>query len=76
MVLSELKAGDKVKITEISNNLINKQRLCDLGIIPGTKIESLYKSPFGDPAAYLIRGSVFALRNETAAKITVEKISQ
>jgi len=74
MLLSELKAGETAKITGISNDKnIDRQRLSDLGIVEGTRIESLYRSPFGNPAAYLVRGTVFALRNETAAKITVEK---
>lgn len=55
-----------------SDNNFDEQRLSDLGIIAGTEIESLYKSPFGNPAAYLIRGTVFALRNETAEKIIMK----
>ncbi|MCL1858235.1 MAG: ferrous iron transport protein A [Oscillospiraceae bacterium] len=84
MLLSELKIGEKAKIINISDisgskndksdKSIDKQRLSDLGIIEGTRIETLYKSPFGNPVAYFIRGTVFALRNETAEKITVEKI--
>ena len=73
MFLSELKIGEKAKITEISNDkFIDKQRLSDLGIIEGTQIEALYKSPFGNPTAYLVRGTVFALRTETAEKIKIE----
>ena len=70
--LNKLKTGEKAKVARIDYN--EKQRLFDLGIIEGTEIEALYKSPFGNPAAYLIRGTVFALRNETAEKIIVEKI--
>ena len=55
---------------DISN--LDVKILSDLGIVAGTEIESLYKSPFGNPAAYLIRGTVFALRNETAEKIIME----
>jgi len=73
MFLSELKIGEKAKITEISNDkFIDKQRLSDLGIIEGTQIEALYKSPFGNPTAYLVRGTVFALRTETTEKIKIE----
>ena len=74
MFLSDLKIGDSAEITEISVSESDRQRLLNLGIAVGTKIEALYKSPFGNPKAYLARGTVFALRNETAAKITVEKI--
>ncbi len=49
------------------------RRLGDLGIIEGTKITRLGRSPLGDPTAYLIRGSVIALRKEDAAKVLVER---
>ena len=73
MYLSELKPGEKAKVKEIrEDKSTDRQRLSDLGIIEGTKIEVLYQSPFGNPAAYLVRGTVFALRNETAGNIGVE----
>ena len=39
-----------------------------------TRFECLGKAISGDPAAYLIRGAVIALRSEDAAKIAVSKI--
>lgn len=48
------------------------RRFFDLGIIKNTKIETLMKSPSGDPTAYLIRGAVMALRKEDAEKIFVK----
>jgi len=73
--LDKLNPGDKAKVVSIEKiNDFDKQKFFGLGIIEGTQIEALYRSPFGNPTAYLIRGTVFALRNETAEKITVEKI--
>jgi len=46
----------------------------DIGLIDGTRVECLGKAISGDPAAYLIRGAVIALRSEDAAKIAVSKI--
>lgn len=68
---------NKLPIGEIGcvNYLLSKgnerRRMLDLGIVPNTKIEALYKSPIGDPIAYFIRGAVIALRNEDAEKIYV-----
>ena len=70
--LSELKPGEKARVVYIDIDT-NARKLSDIGIIEGTEIEALYKSPFGNPAAYLIRGTVFALRNETAEKIIMER---
>ena len=44
----------------------------DLGLIKNTLIKPLYKSPLNDPTAYLVRGSVIAIRNDDAKKIIVD----
>ena len=53
------------------NNENLKRRLSDLGLIKNTIIKSLYKSPLNDPKAYLIRGSVIALRKDDTKNIYV-----
>jgi ferrous iron transport protein A len=45
--------------------------MLDLGVIAGTEIEPLYKSPSGNPVAYFVRGAVVALRNDVSDKIIV-----
>ena len=47
------------------------RRMLDLGITEGTRIQSLMRSPAGDPTAYIIRGAVIALRKKDAAHILV-----
>lgn len=49
-----------------------RRRLLDLGLIEGTCITCLQKSPSGDPTAYFVRGTVIALRAGDAAHILVE----
>ncbi len=49
-----------------------RRRLRDIGLIEGTRVCCLNKSISGDPAAYLIRGAVIALRREDSSKIIVE----
>ena len=48
------------------------RRLRELGLIVGTKVRCLQKSPAGNPVAYGIRGAVIALRLEDAAQVFVE----
>ena len=50
------------------------QRIYDLGLIENTVNKALYKSPFNDPTAYLVRGTVIAIRNNDAKKIFVRRI--
>ena len=67
--LCDLKKGDGLVIKEIKNGEKLRQRLLDIGFIPGTKVKCVRISPFGDPKAFLVRGTVIALRNSDSAKI-------
>ena len=58
-----------VNSVDCKENLIN--RVFDLGIIKDSIITPIYRSPFGDPTAYLIKNAVVALRNKDCQKITV-----
>lgn len=57
----------------IKNNIKNKNRkqLTNLGITKNTKIKYLYKSPFNDPKAYLIKNIILAIREEDAKNIII-----
>ncbi|MCI7147037.1 MAG: FeoA family protein [Candidatus Fimisoma sp.] len=68
LCLNQLKPGEEAVVTSISGE---NRRLRDLGLIEGTKVKCVLKSPLGDPAAYKIRGAVIAIRREDAADIKV-----
>ena len=68
LCLNQLKPGKEAVVTSISGE---NRRLRDLGLIEGTKVKCVLKSPLGDPAAYKIRGAVIAIRREDAADIKV-----
>ncbi|MGH4118904.1 FeoA family protein [Clostridium sp.] len=70
--LSSLPLGKKCKVKKLISDGSLRRRLLDLGLIDDTVIESLHKSPSGDPVAYLIRGAVIALRSEITSMILVE----
>lgn len=70
---------DKINLNEeyiIDDILLDKhikQRIYDLGLIENTSIKALYTSPFNDPTAYLVRGTIIAIRNKDAEKIIVRR---
>lgn len=70
--LNKLPIGTKGQVLCLETEGTTRRRLLDLGIIQGTTIEALQKSPFGDPVAYCIRGTVIALRHEDAEKIVIK----
>ncbi|WP_070000857.1 FeoA family protein [Cellulosilyticum sp. I15G10I2] len=72
--LHDLPIGCRAKVKKLTCSGVSRRRILDLGLIFDTTIESLSKSPFGDPIAYAIRGTVIALRLEETYKIFVESI--
>ena len=70
--LNILKVNETAIIEAVNCSESIKRRLLDLGLIKGTVIKILYKSPFGDPSAYLIRGAVIALRNDDTQHIIIK----
>lgn len=70
--LAELKTGQKATVLSISAIGAMRRRLQDLGLIEGTRVECVSRSPLGDPAAYLIRGALVALRDADAMTIDVQ----
>jgi ferrous iron transport protein A len=70
--LDQLPVGGFGKVKKLTARGNTRRRMLDLGMIYDTTIESLRKSPAGDPVAYQIRGAVIALRSEEASKILIE----
>lgn len=71
--LSLLRTGDRARVIGISRACRGpeRRRLMDLGFVPGTEVEVAMVSPSLDPTAYLVRGTLIALRREQAGWIRV-----
>ena len=69
---------DKLDINKIAtiSNLDCKgdlrRRLLDLGLVNGTNIIAIFKSPMGNPIAYEVRGTIIALRKEYSRLINIQ----
>lgn len=72
--LNQAEIGQCLRVSDIASTGAMRRRLQDLGVIKGTRIQCLQKSPKGDPIAYLIRGAAIALRNEDARHIICENV--
>ena len=72
--LSHLQPGESAVVLSISPVCrgLDRQRLLDLGLLPGTKVSVELIGPGGDPKAYRIRGALIALRDDQADRILVE----
>jgi len=75
--LSFLELGEAAEVISISSASrgVERRRLLDLGIVPGTAVTAEVRSPGGDPTAYRIRGTLIALRKNQAKMIKIRKIT-
>lgn len=70
--LDELKPGERGRIERMALEAGTGQKLEDMGFIQGRTVECAYRSPWGDPTAYYIMGTLIAIRSEEARNIKVE----
>ncbi len=73
--LCDLQPGQRAAVRALTATGAMRRRLLDIGLIHGTAVECLDRSPGGDPTAYLIRGAVIAIRQQDAADIIVQPLS-
>ena len=69
--LDKLPVGQTARVEELRLNGSIRRRMQDIGLIEGTEVECVQKSPAGDPVAYRIRGALIALRAEDSARVLV-----
>ncbi len=71
--LSELPLGGRARVLSIASACsgLQRRRLLDLGLVPGTVVSAELKGAAGGPTAYRIRGAVIALRRAQAEQIQI-----
>ena len=72
MNLYELPLNTIGIVDDLNCNGNIRRRLLDLGLVKGTKITPVFKSPSGDPTAYEIRKTLIALRKEDSQLIDLK----
>jgi len=66
--------GEVVHISPVCQG-IQRRRLLDLGVVPGTRITAELAAASGDPTAYRIRGALVALRREQQRWIRIRNVA-
>ena len=70
--LSQLPLNENGIIDKIECDEGIKRRLLDMGLVKGTNIVPILISPSGDPRAFLVRGTIIAIRKEDAEDIKIK----
>ena len=73
--LSDLSVGQTGVMRSVNATGMVRNRLLDLGFLPGTKVTVVRRAPLGDPTAYRVRGAILALRHEDASLVAAELIT-
>ena len=71
--LDLLAPGESAVVQRLTVEGSMRRRFLDIGLIEGTAVECIGKSPGGDPSAYLIRGAVIAIRQRDCRGINITK---
>lgn len=74
--LAALEPGEDGRVVRIAASCrgLQRRRLMDLGLVPGTDVRAEMKSNGGDPTAYRIRGSLVALRRDQAKQVHISRV--
>ena len=70
-VLSELKPGEKGVVQHLTAGASSRQRLFEMGFVPGATVEVVRLSPLGDPMEVVVSGYHLAIRRRDARCITL-----
>ena len=73
--LDKLPLNHKGIITELNCSISIKRRLLDLGLVPGTYITPVFRSPFGEPTAFEFRNTIISIRKDDCINIKVKDVS-
>lgn len=76
MTLRDVSAGERARINAMCVNGGMRRRLLDMGFIDGAEVTCLFCGMSGEPAAFLINGTVVALREEEMRGVEVAKIEE
>ena len=71
--LSRLIPGEAAVVRRLDSKGALRRRLQTAGFLENTEVRCAFRSPLGDPSAYLVRGTVLALRRKDADSVRVEK---
>ena len=70
--MSELSVGECGRVRRLDVVGGMRRRFLDIGLVPGTRVECIGRSPLGDPSAYIVRGKTVAVRAHDAVGVLIE----
>ena len=72
--LLDLRKGEEAILDRIDLPEDVRQRLMELGFLPGSRVAASFRAPGGDPRVFRVDGTEIALRCETAARVHLRRL--
>jgi ferrous iron transport protein B len=69
--LDQLPIGQSAVVDHVGGRRQVARRLMEMGLLPGTRVETIRRAPLGDPLKIRLRGYLLSLRLADAAKISL-----
>ena len=73
MRLTELQIGQIGRISSVEDSPF-KEKLQEMGCVPGVLVKPILKAPFGDPIAYELEEYTLSMRKKEAQSILVNQL--
>lgn len=70
--LNDLQIGQSGVVVKVGGKGQIRQRMMDMGLVPGSEIKVVRIAPLGDPVEFSIKGYNLSLRKSEAREIEVE----
>jgi len=74
MTLDQVRPGQTGIIAAVGGEGVLRRRLLDMGLTPRTRVTVRKVAPMGDPIELFLRSYVLTIRQEEAAKISMEEV--
>ena len=74
MKLSEARTGGKYRVLRVGGSGLVKQRIAEMGIVPGVVVKVLRAAPLKDPIEIEVREDNISIRRGEASYVEVEEV--
>lgn len=74
MRLDKLGIGQRGRVVRLGGKGQVRQRMMDMGLLPGSEVRMVRVAPLGDPIEFTVKGYNLSLRKIEAGEIEVEVV--
>ncbi|MDZ7797868.1 MAG: ferrous iron transport protein A [Candidatus Marinimicrobia bacterium] len=74
LLLSDADTATRYRVLQVTAEGVIRQRMLNMGLVPGVRLEVVRFAPLGDPIEIRIKRFFLSLRKEEAKRVLVEAV--